>query len=296
MKITNNQNFPEALVKAVEADPYTKGQSDYSITELLKPPRATALSQLYRDQMVDDVADRLWSLYGQIAHTILERANIADLVEKRFFIHVPHNGRSFVVSGQVDTLSLVNETLTDWKFTTSWGFKEGKGVKPDWEAQLNMQLECIRQNGFDAKALQIVGLLRDWSKLESLRTDDYPKKGVVAVPIEIWSRDRTMSFIRERISLHEEAKNATSDEHLPLCTPEERWAKQDMWAVMKGTRAIRFGLCFTEKSAQEMHAKNPGTRIEFRPGFSTRCSAYCSVSEFCTQYKQTMKEKANEVS
>lgn len=290
MKITNRSNFPEALVKAVEADPYTKGGADYSVTELLKPPRMTALTRLNKAEMKDDVGDRLWSLYGQIAHTILERANVADLVEKRFFAKFTlPSGKEVTVSGQVDTLSLVNGILTDWKFTTAWGFKAGQPVKAEWVAQLNMQLECLRQNGLDATALQIVGLLRDWSKLEAQRSEDYPKKGVVTVPIEIWTRDRTVSFILERIALHEEAKQVEKDEELPLCTPEERWAKQDTWAVMRGQRAIRFGVCFTERAAQEMHAKNPGTRIEFRPGFSTRCSAYCSVSDFCTQYQKTMK-------
>lgn len=258
----------------------------------------TALTRLHKQNMVDDVEDRLWSLYGQIAHLILERANMADLVEERFFgkITLP-NGRTYTVSGQVDNLSLVKKVLTDWKFTTAWGFKLGQPAKPEWVAQLNMQLEVLRQNDKDAEHLQIVGLLRDWSKLEALRSEDYPKKGVITVPVEMWSRDRTVSFMQERIAIHEEAKSVVNDENLPLCTPDERWAKQDTWAVMRGQRAIRFGLCFTEKAAQEMHAKNPGTRIEFRPGFSTRCSAYCSVSEFCSQYQKTMKgAESHEVS
>lgn len=283
-------------MKAVENDTYSKGESDYSVTELLKPPRVTALTAMHKEKLVDDVEDRLWSLYGQIVHTILERANQADLVEKRFFAEFNGPSGPRIVSAQVDTLALVRGILSDWKFTTSWGFKLGQPVKPEWVAQLNMQLEILRRNGLDAVALQIIGLLRDWSKLEAQRTEDYPKKGVIVVPIEIWPRERTVAFIEERIALHERAKQVTNDEDLPLCTPDERWAKQDSWAVMKGTRAIRFGVCFTEKAAEETHRKNPGTRIEFRPGFSTRCSAYCSVSEFCSQYQKTLKGAINEVS
>jgi hypothetical protein len=182
--------------------------------------------------------------------------------------------------------------LSDWKFTTSWGFKANTPPKPEWVAQLNMQLELLRRNGLDAKRLRIVGLLRDWSKLEARRAEDYPQKAVISVPIIIWERSTTVSFINERIALHEAAKAAKTEAELPLCSPEERWAKQDTWAVMRGERAIRMGVCFTEKDAIAMQAKNSGTRIEFRPGVSNKCSAYCSVSDFCNQYQKTLSKDA----
>ena len=283
MKITNKQGFPDALVRAVEADPYSRGASDYSVTQLLKPPRAVALELVHKASLEDDVEDRLWSLYGQIAHTILERANEADLVEKRYFAEFA--GKK--VSGQVDTLSIESRTLSDWKFTTSWGFKLGQPPKPEWVAQLNMQREIIlrQPNPPEVNQLQIIGLLRDWSKLEARRSEDYPKKGVQVVSIPVWSREQTTAFIEERISMHEAAKAAASDADLPLCSTEDRWAKQDAWAVMRGERAIRFGVCFTEDGAKQLHANNPGTRIEFRPGQSVRCEAYCSVSDYCTQHQ-----------
>ena len=270
-------------MRAVENDSYSKGSSDYSVTELLKPPRATALEKLHKDKLSDDVEDRLWSLYGQIVHTILERANEADLVEKRFF--ADFGGKT--VSAQVDSLSLKDGILTDWKFTTSWSFKPGKPPKPDYVAQLNMQLELLRRNGLDAQSLRIVGLLRDWSIMEANRTDDYPKKGVAVQPIEMWSRDRTTAFIEQRIAMHEAARAAKSDDELPLCDKEDRWAKDDTWAVVKGDRAIRFGVCFSEQQAKEIHSKNPGTQIQFRAGVSTKCELYCSVSDYCSQFKKS---------
>ena len=288
MTLTNRSGFPEALVRAVEADPYNKGECDFSVTELLKPPRATALLQLHRSEVQEDVEDRLWSLYGQIAHLILERANEADLVEKRFSATFNGLNGPVVVSAQVDTLSLKDGVLTDWKFTTSWGFKVGQPVKPDWVAQLNMQLEILRRNNYDASIIRIVGLLRDWSKMEALRTQDYPKKGVVSAPVEIWSREQTTSFIEMNIARHQTAR-AAKEEDLPLCSPDERWAKPDQWAVMKGERAVRFGLQFTERAAKEMLAKTPGGRLEFRPGISTKCEHYCDVSQFCTQFKGSKK-------
>src|SRR6185437_14380265 len=98
--------------------------------------------------------DGLYRLYGQVAHGILERANMADLAEKRLFITVEVNGVKYKVSAQFDTLAIAGEILSDFKFTTAWGFKKDTAPKADWVAQLNIQLECLRQNGLDAKKLQ----------------------------------------------------------------------------------------------------------------------------------------------
>lgn len=285
MKLTNKNNFPEALVRAVENDPYNRGDSDYSVTQLLKPPRQVALERLYGADLTEDVEDRLWSLYGQVVHTILERANEADLVEKRFKATFNTKYGPKTVSGQVDNHSLVYGLLTDWKFTSSWGFKLGQPVDPSWVAQLNMLAEILTENQITVESLRIVGLLRDWSKLEAKRTADYPKKGVITVPIERWSREQARSFIELRLNLHEDAKNAAEHE-LPHCSPDERWAKPDIWAVMKGQTAMRGGLCLTEEIAKNLSDRNPGTRIQFRPGVSTKCENYCKVSEVCSQFKK----------
>ncbi len=256
------------------------------MTELLKPPRQSALQIRNKDKLTDDVSDRLWSLYGQIAHLILERANIADLSEQRYYATFQGPTKPVTVSAQVDSLSLTEGVLTDWKFVTSYKFKHGRAADPEWTAQLNMQLEILRRNNLDAKTIQIVGLLRDWSKLEAGRDGEdggYPKKGVVTAPIEIWERLQTVSFIEERVSLHEAARAVKEDSELPKCSDSERWAKPSIWAVMRGTRSIPGGNCFSERDALQKQRLNDGTRIEFRPGESIRCRSYCSVAEWCTQ-------------
>jgi hypothetical protein len=274
-------------MRAISNDSYSKGESDYSVTELLKPPQAVVLAKRHKDKLEDDVQDRLWSLYGQVAHLILERANLSDLSEKRFFAEFL--GKT--VSGQIDSLSIEGGVLSDWKFTTSWGFKIGKAPKPEFTAQLNMQLELLRRNDLDAQKLQIVGLLRDHSKLEAMRTEDYPKFPVVVQPIEMWSRERTSAFIEERVSIHEAAKFAVDDADLPECTEEEMWAKPTIYAVMKGQKAIRGGLQYTKEAADKVWSENPGPTIEIRQGERTRCSAYCSVASVCVQYQKFLKEK-----
>ncbi|MGE3756893.1 MAG: hypothetical protein AB7H97_04015 [Pseudobdellovibrionaceae bacterium] len=288
MNFTNKNGFPDAIVKALKNDSYNRGECDYSVTQLLSPPRIEVLKARHRHEVEEDAEDALYRLYGQVAHGIIERANENDLAETRFFGKFGEK----TISAQIDTLSLANGTLTDFKFSTVWKFKANTPPDPNWVAQLNVQLELLRMNGLDAKALQIVGLIRDYRISEARDYEHYPKAPIVTVPIEVWPRERTQSFINLRIALHESAKMS-----LPECSADERWAKPDVWAVMKGKRAISGGLQFSLKNAEEVQVKNPETRIEFRPGVSVRCENYCSIAQFCTQFKRlkSVDEKKEEI-
>jgi hypothetical protein len=226
MKITNKFGLPEAYVRAVKNDPYEKGESQFSVTGLLAPPRQKALLDQYQDLVEEDAIDRVWSLLGQGTHHILQRAARPgiDIVEQRYF--ATFNG--VIVSGQIDLLEQDTGTLSDWKVTKAFAFskKGGSGLKPEWVAQLNMQLELLRQNGLDARSLQIVGILKDFDKK---RMND-PALEIVVVDIPIWEREKTVSFINERIKAHLDALKS-----LPECTTKETWAGRRCqgWCAVK---------------------------------------------------------------
>lgn len=279
MKLTNKNSYPEALLQAIENDPYDKGDAEFSITELLQPPRIVVLRKEHAGEIEEDIDDRLWTLYGQIAHLILERANRGAIAEKRYFATF----EGVKISGQVDTLDLDRGTLSDWKFTTAWKFKAGDGAPPEWVAQLNLQLELLRQNGLDADRLEIIGLLRDFSKLEARRNPQYPQQAVQRLAFAPWPREQTRKYLRERILLHRQARLS-----LPECAAEERWAKPDVYAVMKKGRKTAVRL-YPNAEAARLHAESePAHFVVFRPGESVRCSAYCPVSKFCTQYEKSI--------
>lgn len=282
MNLTNKNNFPEALVRAIANDPYSKGDADFSVTELLQPPRIRTLKKAHRHEIQEDVEDRIWSLYGQIVHSILERANEADLVEKRFFAKFG----DFTLSGQIDSLVLKDGILSDWKFSTAWAFKKNQSPKPEWEAQLNMQAELLRRNGHTVNKLQIIGLIRDWQIRDARQNPDYPQAQVVTQDIPMWTSEKVESFIHLRIAFHMAAET-----ELPECSQEDRWAKPDVYAVVKGKRAINGGLQFSLEAAEKMCRENPGSRVEFRKGESVRCSMYCPVSEFCSQFNNENKSE-----
>ncbi len=289
--LTNISGLPDALIKAMENDPYSSGGSDYTATSLIKPVQIKALEDRHADKIQEDAEDGLYRLYGQVAHGILERANRIDLAEKRFFSTFTVGGKDFIVSAQLDTLSVTNETLSDFKFTTSWGFKKSSPPKADWIAQLNIQLELMRRNGLDAKKLQIIGLLRDWQIRDSKTNPDYPPAPVAVLEIPMWSRAQTCSFIEMRIAEHEKAK-ITPDQMLPECSFEDRYAGKESWAVVRNgkggkSRAINGGVQFSQELAESICAKNPGTRVEYRREDPTkRCQFYCKSSEFCFQFKR----------
>ena len=102
MKLTNKYGLPEAFVRAVENDPYTKGGADFSITQLISPARIGVLEQRHYAEIEEGASDRVFSLLGQSVHHMLERLRRdCDLVEKRFFATF----LDYSVSGQIDLLS-----------------------------------------------------------------------------------------------------------------------------------------------------------------------------------------------
>lgn len=275
MKLTNRNNLPQAIYEAVKADPYSRGGADVSVTQLIAPPRKVALERAHADEIVEDASERIWSLMGQSIHTILERANRTSIAERRLTMQV----EGWTVSGGMDLYD-EDGTLTDYKTTSAWSCKGG--VKPEWIEQLNAYAEILRTNGHAVKALKVVAILRDWSKLEARREGSYPQSQVVTFAVELWPAEKAAGFVRDRVLLHQKARQA-----LPECTSEERWAKPAVFALMKvgGKRAVK--LYDNEADARAHASVDPkNLRVDVRPGENTRCAAYCSAADFCTQYQQ----------
>jgi len=283
VKLTNNLGLPDALVRAISNDSYYRPEipNYFSCTELLQPPRQRALKLLYKDEIVEDASERIWSLLGQAAHVICERGNVSDLVEKRFYIAVKVEGVIYTVGAQIDNLGLEDGALRDYKVTSAYKIKE---TDPNWTAQLNIQAELLRQNDYEVNNLGIIAILRDHKKAEAMRNPVYPQVAVAVMPIEMWSSNQTLRFIEDRIRAHVAAERA-----LPICTSEERWADENTWALMKSGRKSAVKIFDDEAEAQEA-ASVTGFSVQFRPGQSRRCQSYCVVSKFCEQYKNELKQ------
>ena len=290
--ITNNKGYPEALVKAVENDSYSKGRADRSVTGLLAPPRQAALKDIHEDEITEDVSERTYALYGQLIHLLLERAGEQDrnaLTEERLFTEA----EGWTISGQTDTITLTEEegwVVSDYKFVTAYKFKReysGELVMPvDYERQLNLYAHLLRENGFRVDELKIVAIYRDWSKLEAKRDGNYPQLGAETHDVKLWPAEEAKAFMEERVRLHQDAETA-----LPFCDDEERWAKPDKYALMPNANSARARKLFDSRVAAFTWAKDPANKVkdgwivDHRVGANTRCENYCIVSEYCEQFQ-----------
>jgi hypothetical protein len=217
VKLTNKYNLPSPIYEAIRRDSYNAGDCDISTTRLISPPRIVALGKKYADQVEEDVSERIWSLFGQVTHAILERAGSRENSEKRYFAEMD----GWKISGAVDFLD--DTTIFDFKTTSVWSVIFDSRRK-EWTEQGNVNRWLAHKNGRESSALQNIVLLRDWSK-NKVGEKKYPEVQVVTIDLDVWPIQQAENFIKERVHLHREAQKMP-DEALPLCTPEERWSSR----------------------------------------------------------------------
>lgn len=75
MKFTNKYKLPEGIYNAVVNDLYDKGEADYSATEIINPPQLNRLRKIHFHELVVDISDEMWKLFGAAVHYILERGS-----------------------------------------------------------------------------------------------------------------------------------------------------------------------------------------------------------------------------
>ena len=134
MKITNNYNLPRTLVALAQRDEYSKGDSDYSVTEIISPPRIQCLRRKYRNKLKSDVSDMLWSMMGTALHSIAEKSKVKHHInEERLKVEI----QNVTLSGAIDIqkISQKKVEIIDYKFCGVYSVQK---PKPEWEAQLNI--------------------------------------------------------------------------------------------------------------------------------------------------------------
>jgi hypothetical protein len=290
MEITNRLNLPEPLVNAVRNDPYNAGKSDISVTALIGSPYIRRLKRLHGDHITEDVSERIYALLGQAVHSILERAEAPHYrIEERLFheidcsqierINLPDEDDSYqaigkiTLSGQFDLIT-PDGILQDYKVTSYFACKDGPKI--EWERQLNVLRFLCWKNNIAVNKLQIVAILRDWSRTEKLRYGDkYPNEPVKVIDVPLWDLSDTWDYVSERIQSH-------FFREVEPCTPEERWRKVHTWAVRKQGAKRATKVFLVEDDAKDfLQDKGDKYEIDFRKGEDTRCLHYCSVSQFC---------------
>lgn len=294
--ITNKLNLPQPIVEAIKNRTYSPGESDVTVTGLIAPIQQTVLKKRHSEEIVEDAADRIYSLQGESVHAILERAGkgLPDyIVEERFY----YTYKGIKLGGQIDIFDKTHGILQDYKVTSVYSIRDG--LKEEYVKQANINAFILRQNGFKVKGLQIVAILRDWRKMERERDvvesaakgyrPRYPEHQVVMLPVPMIPEEEVQAYIHERIDAHIRTKNQT-DSELPPCSTEERWAKDATFAVMSPDKKKAVKLFPSEEEAKVFIHDSKELFIKERPGINVRCENYCEVKQFCSQYKKLKGE------
>jgi hypothetical protein len=282
MKVTNVHNVPQPLVTLASKQYYSKGKSDYSVTELMSPPRVQRLRSQNDNLIVQDVSQMLWPLLGSALHVVMERGETPGWTsEERLFTEVD----GVTISGAIDLQEITPEGvgIVDYKFTSAWAVMNDK---IDWEQQLNVYKWLVEKvKKMPVKSLRICALIRDFSRHDTGR-EGYPQAPIHMIEIPMWDAVKAETYIRERLEMHRHSKlSADFGEALPECSPEERWMSETTYAVKREGRKTAIRVFKTIEEATELAGKEKGY-VETRLGEPKRCTGnYCGVAQWCDQYQ-----------
>ena len=286
MKVTNKFGVPETLVTLATREYYSKGESQYSVTELMSPPRVRRLREQYNSAIETDVTDLMWQLLGSALHVVMERGQTdGHITEERLYTTID----DVTISGQIDLQQEANGgvVITDYKFTSAWAVMNDK---PEWEQQLNVYkwlVETVKRK--KVVGLKICALIRDYSRHET--RENYPVAPIQMIDIPMWDTITAETYVRERLELHRNAKVSHDfGEALPECSPEERWQSETMYAVKRDGRKTAIRVFKSIEEAKELAQKEKGY-VEERPGEPKRCTGnYCGVAQWCEQYARSQRQ------
>jgi len=290
MKITNKLNLPEGFVKAVSTEKHN-APSCLSATTLIQGVKQIILTDRYWDVLEEDVSDRIWAIFGSAVHSILESEGEYDFTEQ----DMSHKVGDITVTGTIDCYNMKHGIIDDYK--TASVVKVKFGNYTDWYLQGMIYAWLLTKNNFTVNKCRFIALLKDHSKTDALRERDYPKEPVYIYKFPVTQKDlfKIGIFIKDKVKEYQHC-SLLSDNDIPPCSPEERWERPAVFAVMKPglKRAVRL---FDRQKDAELLAETKGGNhyVEYRQGESVRCRSYCLCKKFCNFYNESVITSYHEI-
>jgi hypothetical protein len=283
MTITNKLNLPEGFVKAVSAEKHNQ-PGTLSATTLIRGMKEIILMDRHWDELTDDVSDRIWAIFGQAVHSLMEHEGETDFTEQQMSYPVD----DITVTGRIDNYDMQNGVIRDYK--TASVVKVKFGDFNDWYLQGMIYAWLLIKNKFPVNRCRFIALLKDHSKTDAKREYQYPKEPVYVYefPVTPAALFKTGVFIKNRI---EEYKRCLSlaDDDIPPCAPEERWDRPPKFAVMKDGQKRAVRLFDNRETADQLVAeKGKGHYVEHRHGESIKCQSFCVCCGFCNYYHENV--------
>lgn len=294
MRITNKMNLPQPFVEACKRDDHPRfGMDTFSATELLKGTKEILLVRRHWNELEVDAADMIWLVFGKAVHHVFEgHEGEYDIAEGRAEVEVDIDGEKVMVSGAWDLYESLKRRLNDYKTTGVYSFiMHANGSNNDWRDQLRVYWYILNTLGFPVDEALVTVILKDWSKMKARMDRSYPQKPVQTISYKYSLPDDLIEVkqvlgakIREIRSLQE-----VPDDLIPPCSKEERWERDEKWAIMKKNRKSAVKLCNSPEEAEFVLESLSGDHyIQHRPGTPTKCIDYCSVCDHCSFYREYM--------
>lgn len=280
MQVTNVMHLPQAFVDAVNVERHNK-PGCYSATTLNKGTKEIILQERHWEEISIDASENVWALFGTAVHEILEKYNDGNFHEESFDIEVSHSR----VTGTVDSYDMERGIINDWK--TASVYKVMKGDFTDWYKQGMTYAWLLAQNGFNVTRCRFIAFLKDHSKSKARTDSSYPQSPVFRYQFDV--TEAMLADAEKRIIAKVkdiEAAERLEDDSIQPCSPEERWADPDKYAVMKNGRKTAVKI-FEDLIDAENYAGEQGNSfyVEHRQAISRKCADYCICKGFCSYYR-----------
>jgi hypothetical protein len=283
MTITNNLNLPAGLVKAASSERHNAALC-LSATTLLQGIKQIVLTDRHWEELTDDVSDRIWAIWGQAVHSLLEHEGENDFTEQEMSYKIG----DITVTGRIDNYNMATGTICDYKTASVNKIKFNDFT--DWYLQGMIYSWLLTRNKFPVERCRFITLLKDHSKTEASRDYQYPKNPVYVYEFPVTAKGifETGAFIRNKVGVYENYREAADDD-IPPCNPEERWDRPSKYAVKKEGRKTAVRLFDAKEEAEQKAAElGVGHFVEHRPGESLKCRHYCLCCNFCNYYNEVV--------
>jgi len=290
MVINNRLNLPEAIVKAVSTELHNKSDKELSATTLLKGIKEIILERRHWKELTDDAADRIWAVWGEAVHALLQTESKDEFAE----CDLSKNIGDIVITGRIDNYNMEAGIITDYKTASVW--KILVGDFEDWKMQGIIYSWLLSQNGFKIEKCRFIAILKDHSKSKAKYDSNYPQSPVFIYEFQVTKAllDEAEAFINKRIAEYLQNKDKADDD-IPPCTDKERWASETTYAVMKTGNKKAVKVCSTAVEArQKSEQLGAAYYVQTRPGISKKCSDYCICKDHCNFYNNIVKLQETE--
>jgi hypothetical protein len=289
MKIINKTNLDELVVKAVDSN-YQYTDKRYSVTSILTDYKEIILKRRHHNEMIRDVKDMAWLMFGTAFHEFLEKQEVEWVEVKESVFNVfkrfakdckeewstneangelePHyyikpklkeehliykcQHSDYTLTGYSDLYNLLTNEVIDYKTASV-----NKVLYGDWDdyiKQLKLYAMMLTSMGFPCYKGRLIVFLKDWSKTAYTRDPkSYPSSPIYQIGWQFTHQDLydERQWVEDYFLKLADIENLADDE-LVICNDDVRkFGRKPTFAVMKNENKRATKVFDTETEAFE---------------------------------------------